>query len=135
MSFTMYGREILLRAIFTPDAVTLPTSLQVALTTSVPPANASMDQLVEPTAAEYARQTYAVNAASWAPTGFGDLYNAIKITYPQVVDSWGLLVGWALVDPVAAQCLNAGPLLEPIATIAGMVPYVDPGSIVLGIAD
>lgn len=131
----MYGRTLLLRAVFTPDAVTLPTSLKVCLTLTVPPANAVMEQLVEPPGLVYVRQTLPLDAAHWAPSGFGELYNTTTVTFPQVVDSWGLLVGWALVDTVSTQCVSAGALKEPMATIPGMVPYVDPGALVLGIQD
>jgi hypothetical protein len=135
MSFTMYGRTLLLRAVFTPDAVTLPSALSVALTLTIPPANAVLEQLVEPVAASYVRQSIPLDAAHWAPTGFGELYNTIKVTFPQAVTAWGLLTGWALLDPVSTQCVSAGALMEPFSAIIGAVPYVDPGALVLGIQD
>jgi hypothetical protein len=133
----MSGRTLLLRAVFTPDVVSLPAELEVALTLAVPPANATEDQLSEPAAGtSYARQTYPLTSVQWAPTGFGDLYNTLKISYPQVMSPiWGMLSGWALVDPVSGQCVNVGALLEPIATQTGMVPFLDPGTLVLGIQD
>jgi hypothetical protein len=138
VTFTMYGRTLLLRSVFTADVVTVPASLEVALTNTVPPANSAEDQLVEPDSAttNYVRQTYALTSVQWAPSGFGDLYNTLKISYPQVGSpAWGVLNGWALVDPVSGQCVNAGALLEPIATVTGMIPFLDPGTLVLGIAD
>lgn len=131
----MYGRTLLLRAVFTPELVTLPTELEVALTRTVAPANASEDQLVEPTLGGYARQVIALDGSHWAPNGFGDLYNTVTVTFPQVTVSWGLITGWALVDPVATQCVNTGALMEPMSTVIGMIPYIDPGALVLGIGD
>jgi hypothetical protein len=135
MSFTMVGRSLLLRAVFTPEAVTLPTEFEVALTRFVAPSNATAAQLVEPVGGGYVRQEYPVGLAAWAPTGFGSLYNTTKITFPQVSATWGLLAGWALVDPASGQCIDTGALKEPMATVVGMIPYVDPGALVLGIED
>lgn len=131
----MYGRTLLLRAVFTPELVVLPTTLLVALTRTVPPANAAVDQLVEPAGDGYARQNYPLTGEYWAPSGFGDLYNTVKVSFPQVIASWGLLTGWALLDTVSGQCVNTGALMEPMATTPGMVPYVDPGALTLGIGD
>lgn len=131
----MVGRSLLMRAVFTPEAVTLPTELEVALTRFVAPANATADQIVEPSVGGYARQIYPIGLTYWAPTGFGELYNTTKVTWPQLTASWGLLTGWALIDPLSGQCLNVGALMEPMATIVGMIPYVDPGALVLGIED
>lgn len=131
----MVGRSLLLRAVFTPEAVTLPTSLEVALTRFVAPANATAAQLVEPSGGDYARQPYQIGGAYWAPTGFGELYNTVKVTYPQVSAPWGLITGWALIDPVSGQCLNTGALMEPMATVIGMIPFIDPGALILGIED
>lgn len=134
MSFTMYGADLLLRSLFTPELVTRPTEVDVVLTLAVPPRNAVESQLVEPpVVTTYARQTYPLDGTKWAPTGFGALYNTTKITFPQVADSWGLLTGWALLDPVSTQLINAGALLDPIATISGMIPALEPGTVMLGI--
>lgn len=130
----MYGADLLLRAVFTPELVTLPTTLQVALTLTVPPRNATAVQLNEPiSTTSYARQTYPLNGTHWAPNNFGALYNTVKITFPQVATTWGMLNGWALVDPVSGQLMNCGALLDPIATIAGMIPFLDPATVMLGI--
>jgi hypothetical protein len=134
MSFTMYGSDLLLRLLLTPEVVTAPTSLEVALTLSVPPRNATMAQLVEP-ADTYVRQSIVLDATAWVPTGFGPFYNANQVDFPQVVESWGLVVGWALVYAAAGECVNAGALMEPIATVPGMVPYVSPGALLLGLQD
>lgn len=130
----MFGADLLVRAVFTPDAVTLPTSVDIALTLTVPPRNAVASQLVEPPGtSSYARQPYVLDSTHWAPTGFGGLYNTLKVSFPQVIDSWGLLSGWALVDPVSGQLLNTGALTDPIATISGMIPFLDPATVMLGI--
>lgn len=127
----MHGRSLLLGAVFTPDIMTLPTSLEVAMTRFVAPKNATAAQLVEPTGGSYERQPYEIGSAHWAPTGFGELYNTTKVTFPQVSAPWGLIMGWALIDPDSGQCLNAGALKEPIATVIGMVPFIDPGALIL----
>lgn len=130
----MFGADLLLRSLFTPELVTLPNHVMVAMTLTVPPRNATADQLIEPLAAStYARQYYALGGAKWAPTGFGSLYNTTKISYPQVATTWGLLTGWALVEPISGQLLNCGALLDPIATIPGMIPFLDPATVMLGI--
>jgi hypothetical protein len=133
---TMYGAGLFLRAVLTPDVYVAPTGLQVALTRTVPPRNASADQLVEPTAAEYERQPYFLDGVHWAPTNFGELYNTTKITFAKVGTSgWGMISGWALLDPGSGQCLTVGSIMNPYQATAGMVPYLDPGSVVLGLYD
>lgn len=131
----MYGRSQLLRLMFTPEAASAPASVEIALTRFVAPANATAAQLIEPDVGDYARQPYGIGLVHWAPTGFGELYNTTKITWPQLSASWGLITGWAVIEPVSGQCLNAGALQEPIATVIGMVPFVDPGALILGLED
>jgi hypothetical protein len=134
-TFTMYGRELMLRAMLTPDAFTALGDMQVALTRTVPPANADATQLTEPTVGGYARQVYPALLAYWAPTGFGELYNTQVITFPMITVNWGLVAGWALLDPISGQCLSVGSVQEPYSTIIGMVPRLDPGTMQLGIYD
>lgn len=136
MTFTMYGRTLLLKAMFTADTVVLPDHVEVALTLTVPPANAETTQLFEPgPTTSYARVDYALVSDNWTTNGFGDLFNTDMVEFAQVEDTWGLLVGWALVDPDSGQVLNCGPLFEPIATTSGMIPQLPPGSVVLSIQD
>ena len=61
----------------------------MALTQTIPPANASADQLVEPSAATYSRITYPVGPLYWAPTNFGELYNTLTIGGPRSPPSSG----------------------------------------------
>lgn len=135
-SLSMYTRSQMMRAVFTPDIYVPPTGLLVALTKNIPPNNATAAQLIEPTVAGYVRETYGLTSAYWAPTNFGELYNTTRIEYNMVVDqSWGMIAGWALVDPGSGQCLNTGSIRTPYEAIIGSVPYLDPGTLVLGIYD
>jgi hypothetical protein len=134
MSFTMYGADMMLRLMFAPTSVTRPTTAAVALCLNVPPRNAVATQIAEPpSSSTYARQNYAMSSSWWASTGFGSLYNTSRITFPSVVDPWGVLMGWALVDPNTGQLLSAGQLTDPIQSAKGMVPILDVGAIILGI--
>ena len=135
-SFSMYARGLLLRAVFTPDLYVAPVALEVALTSTVPPNNAAASQLNEPTAPGYARQPYALDGTHWAPTNFGELYNTLRIQFPIVSDaSWGNIAGWALIDTGSGQCLNTGSIMGPYEAIIGSIPYLDPGTVLLGIYD
>ena len=134
-SITMFGREQLLRAYLTPDIFVPPTGLEVALTLTIAPRNASADQLNEPTAPEYARQPYPMDGAHWAPTGFGELYNTTLVTFPQVANLWGMLAGWALVETGSGQCIETGSIMSPYAPTQGMIPKMEPGTITIGIYD
>ena len=133
-TFTMFSRAKMLSGLLAPDTFVPLTSLLVALTRSIPVANSSALQLVEPTTGGYARQSYVANAAHWAPTGFGELYNTMVVTFPQVTAAgWGLIRGWGLIDPTSGQCISVGPIMDPFVATAGMVPRLDPGVILLGI--
>ena len=135
-TFTMFTRGILMRGLLAPDIHTPLTALQIALTRSIPVANATALQLVEPTTGGYVRQSYAVGSAWWSPSGFGEYYNTTVVTFPQVtLDGWGLIRGWAVIDPTSGQCISVGSVLDPFVASAGMIPRLDPGVILLGLYD
>jgi hypothetical protein len=130
----MYGADLMLRLLFAPTTVTRPASAQVALCLNIPPRNAVATQMSEPApATSYARVSYSLDSTKWAATGFGSLYNTSPVTFPKVTGAWGVLMGWALVDPGSGQLLSAGQLTDPIQTSNGMVPVLGAGSIILGI--
>ena len=135
-TFTMYARRQLLRGMFTPDVVTALEEVQVALTRTIPPANATEEQLVEPEAASYVRQTYFVGSMFWAPTNFGELYNTATVQWAQIgAEEWGFMRGWAVLDPISGQCLNVGSIMRPFRGITGMEPKLEPGTLMLGLYD
>jgi hypothetical protein len=134
-TFTMFGRAYLLSAVVTPDLFTPPATLQIALTNTVPTANSTVTQLLEPTAPSYARQTYDVGSEHWYPSGFGEYYNSAAIVYPMVTELWGRVAGWAAILPDIDECLTVGSIDDPYQTILGMVPRLDPGVVLLGIYD
>lgn len=135
-TFTMFGRDHMLKAMVTPDAFVPIDELQVALCRSVPPANAVAAQLVEPVATAYVRQVYPTGALYWAPSGFGEYFNTAQITWPQVeVEEWGLIRGYALVDATSGQCVQVGTVKNPFRATVGYIPKFEPGTVMLGIYD
>jgi len=134
-TFTMFGRAYLLSAVVTPDLFVAPTELHIALTNTVPTANSTVSQLLEPAAPSYARQVYGVSSELWYPSGFGEYYNSATITYPMVTELWGRIAGWAAILPDIDECLTVGSIDDPYQTILGMVPRLDPGVVLLGIYD
>ena len=135
-NLTMYARDLAIRGLLTPGEVTMPTTLQVALTKTIPPNNAEINQLVEPSISLYERQPYGVGSFYWAPTGFGALYNTLEVVWNQVLDDyWGRIVGWALLDPTGNQIINVGSILMPYEAITGMTPKLAPGTMICGIYD
>lgn len=135
-TFTMYGRDLMLRAIFAPDLFTPVTTLAVALTRTVPATNASIEQLMEPDAElGYARAVYPVSPGKWASTGFAELYNVDVITFDQVTSPWGRIAGFALLDVPAGQCVAVGSLANPFQATSGMIPKLDGGAVMLGLYD
>ena len=135
-TFTMFTRGLMMSGLLTPNVYVPLTTLQIALTRSIPVANATALQLVEPTTGGYARQSYSVGSAWWTASGFGEYYNSAVVTFPQVtLDGWGLIRGWAVIDPTSGQCISVGSILDPFMATAGMVPRLDPGVILLGLYD
>ena len=135
-TMTMFTRDLGVRALFMPGEVTLLTSLEVALTRSVAPNNADITQIIEPTDPLYARQPYGLGSANWAPTGFGGLYNTQTVEWEMVLeDSWGLIAGWVLIDPVSNAVVNTGSVLQPYEAITGYTPRLPPGSMIVGFSD
>jgi hypothetical protein len=131
-SWTMYGRRSMLTAFLTPEVFVPMGTLQVALTRTVPVANASPSQLIEPKTGDYGRVSYPANAEHWAPTGFGEYRNTKKLVFPEVTISWGLIVGWALIYPAGNQCLAVGSIMNPFVAEAGVMPTLAPGVLLLG---
>lgn len=132
-NFTQYGQSQMLQALLTPDTFTTISSVEIALSRSVPPANANASQVLEPTATAYARQTYSTGSTYWAPTGFGPYYNTLLITFPQVdAEEWGLIRGYAVIEPISGQCLQVGSIKSPFRATTGYVPKLEAGTVVLG---
>lgn len=131
-TWTMRGRSLMLSAILTPDLFVPIDSLAVALTRSVPVANAAASQLIEPNTGGYARAEYQAAGAYWAPTGFGEYLNTQTLTFPEITSSWGLISGWAIVLPGSGECLAVGSVMDPFVGEIGMVPTIAPGVLRLG---
>jgi len=127
-TWTMYGRQQMLTRYLTSYQF----SLQVALTRTVPVANASSAQLIEPVIGDYNRVDYPADDEHWSPTGFGELFNSQSIVFPEVTKSWGLISGWALVDVEAALCIAVGSVKDPFVAETGMTPRIAPGVMLLG---
>lgn len=135
-SLTMFGRAFALGALVAPDDYVAIANFEIALCRTVPPSNASAAQLIEPVATAYARQTYPTGSLYWAPSGFGEFYNTTLITWPQVeAEEWGLIRGYAIIDPVSTQCVQTGTIKNPFRATVGYVPKMEPGSVMLAIYD
>lgn len=135
-TFTMDGRAMLLEALVTPDAYTPPENFMVALTRTVPVANARPSQLTQPSpGGGYAQQSVPVGFGFWNKTLFGEYFNGVLIEFPEVTASWGRMLGYAIIEPERQICISTGPLAEPFTADVGMVPYLPVGSIYLGIYD
>ena len=135
-TFTMFSRSKMIQALLAHDSYVPLTTLQVALTRSIPVTNSTAAQLLEPTTGGYVRQSYAADSAHWASSGFGEYYNTMVVTFPQVTAvGWGLIRGWAVLDPGSGQCIAVGSILDPFAATAGMIPRLDPGVLLRGLYD
>lgn len=136
-TFTPYGRQLLLGAVFTPELVTVPAELWVALTSVPPVANSDGTQLDEPDPLDgYLRVSYPLDGGSWDSTQLGELFNTGLISFDAPTDSWPLLTGWALCSAdTAGDCYAVGTLLEPYAPTVGVAPYIDVGGIAVGLYD
>lgn len=131
----MYGRRLITSLLWAPDLVSAPSSVNVALCLAVPVANAGVDQILEPTATEYTQVTYGIGGSYWGDDGYGGLYNIGQIVFPQVLTLWGFILGYAIIDPVAGQVVDAGALLEPFVADVNVTPTIEPGTIALGLSD
>ena len=135
-TFTMYGREFMQKALFTPTEFLPIANLQVALCRSAPAANAAVSQLLEPSTLDgYARVNYSTGAGKWAPTGFAEFYNVDEIVFGAAAADWGWISGFALLDPLAGQCVVVGSLSTPFVATLGAIPKLEAGAISLGLYD
>ena len=135
-TLTMYARDLGIRALFTPEDVIPLGALQVALTSTVAPNNADVSQLVEPSNDLYERQDYGLGIAFWGPTGYGSLFSTQEVAWETVLeDSWGMIAGWALIDPTTEQVINTGAINTPYEASTGTTPRLPAGSMVVGFTD
>lgn len=135
-TFTMDGRAMAMEALLVPDQFAPLTGLTIALTRTVPVANTAPSQLTQPDpSGGYVAQNYGVGVEFWQPTGFGEFYNAAPVNFPQVTASWGRMLGYAVIASDRSKCLSVGALAEPFIAEIGMIPYLPPGTIVLGFYD
>lgn len=138
LELTQIGRQALIAAFFTPDLYVAVPTLHVAWMTEVPVSNMDGSQLMEPdTVNGYGRPAIAMNSNSWAPTGFGEIFNALTVPFPgQVLAPWGLILGMALVDTDVVGQGNVyviGNVVEPFSPDVGTTPQVSPSDIVIGL--
>lgn len=135
-TFTMYGRQQMLLAYWSPNVGSVLANSKFCLCTAVPPANAAVAQLQEPDTADgYGRITVPMNSSNWGETGFAELYNLNALVFNTVTDDWGLIVGFAIADTGSGQCLAVGSLAEPFAAVRTMVPRIEIQGVVMGLYD
>jgi hypothetical protein len=133
-TLSTYTRAQMLRSVFIPDLFVPTTVVKICLTSQIPLNNSSVAELVEPTAESgYVAQDYTMGSAFWEESGFGELYNLNQIIFPTALTSWGVIAGWAMVDPDNNEVLACGELLNPFIAAIGMTPALDSGTITIGI--
>lgn len=130
---SMWAREAIVREVFRKE--NLITACWVALTNTVPPANAEWQLLTEP-AFGYARRQVPLDIANWGLTGYGEVYNLNEITYPTPTSKWGLIQGYALMTAATeGETIAVGSLVNPMRVDFGKAPVVKAGGIVIGLFD
>lgn len=134
---TLFGREQLLAAVYTPDVYTPPAGLWIALTLLVPGTNDDGTTIIEPDPSTgYERLSIGVGSAHWQPSGAGELTQVNSGTMPALTADTGLIVGYAVVDAAAIGAGNAyivGDLPQPIQGTSGIALFV--GGITNGLYD
>lgn len=131
---TLYGRQLLLDAMFAPDSYVAP-SIYFGLTLDIPVDNADGSVLNEPWVGGYARPQYHFGSSYWTPSGFGEIYNAEQISFAVPTADWGTLWSLVIVDsPWQGQgnVVYIGELTDPFDPDDGTAPIVDIGDIVIG---
>lgn len=135
-TFTTYGRQLMMGALFDPDNfVPIPT-LTVALCTDPPATNASIEDLIEPDPLDgYERVDYPSITGAWASSGFAERVTANDIAWPVVIADWGWVYGFAFLDIPNLQTVIVGTLATPFVAVAGMVPTLEAGTVSFGLYD
>lgn len=134
---TTFGRQALVTQWFVRDLADATATLYVAYATDIPPANADGSQLSEPNpAAGYARLGLALDSTRWAPSGFGEIFNATEESFPILTADWGYIAGIALVDAAAigtGNVIATGMVSEPFRTPIGTRPTLEIGALTIGL--
>lgn len=134
---TTYGRQAMVTQWWVRDLADATTSVWVAYTVNVPPANADGSQLEEPDPADgYGRLEIPLDSGHWAPTGFGEIFNALEDFFPSPTSDWGFISGLALLDDGAVGLGNVvatGVVAEPFRCPVGTTPRLDVGAITIGL--
>lgn len=92
-SFSNYTENKVLDHIVGKTAFTMPSTVAVALSTTVP---TDAGNVTEPSGNGYARVI--TTGATWNASADGTISNAQDITFPEATGSWGTIVGFAIYD-------------------------------------
>lgn len=111
---TKFGAQRMLLASFAPELVTIPGSVYLALTTTLPSIEATGSTLIEPVGGSYARSLYGIGGSYWALSGSTTVVNTYDITWSTPTIAWGRIVGWAMCTDVSGGSVIAcGELSTP----------------------
>lgn len=132
---TQWFCDELIKGAFNRDTYTPAyTTLAVVLTRQVPAINTAPAALDRPTASEYVDVTVPLNTANWTLTGLREVYNTYAITWPTIVNYWGVLNGWAVVTTgTVNQTVAVGRLTSAQRGNIGVTPTAPAGSLMFGV--
>jgi len=115
---SMYGDQLLLASLLTPDSAVSIDSFYVALLTDLPDKNITDSALLsEPSGSGYGRVSYQSGYANWS-SSVGVFYNANDIVFPTPTGDWGRIVGWALCDSAGIGNVIAVGALTPESSVS-----------------
>lgn len=116
---SLYGDQLMLASLLTPNASLSIDTFYVALLTDLPDKNLTdASQLSEPLASYgYVRESYNSGYDNWS-SSVGVFYNTKDIVWPTPTGDWGRIVGWALCDSPDVGNIIAIGVLSPESTIS-----------------
>jgi hypothetical protein len=113
-------------------AASMPDPVYIALFT-VMPTDDSFG--TECTGASYARVSLANNSTNWPNASGGQKSNGVAVTFPTLTESWGTIVGWAIMDHGSLQDVTSiivyNELADPVTPGVGDIPEFAIGALVI----
>lgn len=138
-----YWSGELLKCTFNKDTYTPPwTRLSVCLVTDIPPLNADIGDIAEPTGGTgYARQLLDLNTANWSLVNGREMVQLYDVNFPAQSAYGGVAVGYAMFTSsvnnagLTPVMVSVGRFSVPLRMNSGVTPQIPAYTIVFSVYD
>lgn len=113
----------------------------VGLTRAVPPINAAINQLDEPSTkvgyGDVGRPSIGLGSTHWEMINDTEVANKSRIYFGTAGEYWGAISGWVMMMEAGGfgHVLAVGTLNNPLKVVTGMRPFIEVHNLSFGVFD